>query len=995
MKRFTDQDSYTSFERGGDYKPLAVADTANALKRRYQEFEARQSRYMQSVNAQQQSEQAALQQQINNTKQVNANIQKLSDMVSFFGGTAINTGQAYLEQVESDARKNFSRALAESGLTVEQAAEYNDGRQNITDIDEQVNKELAKSEKAGVPYELLDRLSKATGRAAIGMREAYANHMGLLYPQMLQDRLATDNETVFTDADGDFTPATAGNNPARMQAVMNLVQEDVIENLERLSPGVQDIAYGHIRKYREELLKQIRKDHIKELKEKSLTEADNELTVSLSKYPPDPMGWQRAVKIAQTQGGLTPVEARKRMIELAYVVAQNQHNPEIVEQIGATLIESTGKTVSESYAGEFARVTAKVNEMNRKQYQQEEQDIRLQANRTAREALTMMQQEAATNGLTQQEGQAIIERWQAENPGVPIPNMLQNYVDNMSLQAIDLKDQRKEIEQGLYDRTMTLSELESGKYSPELVADPGYRQRASKISEASAVIRAKASNTAKEAVKSAIENIANTSIADNKEPTVDLAYGGGLMRLEEYYSIFATDSTYKPHLTGDKRERTLWNDSAMATIEEIDSGKGMWKTAELGDRFRFIAFDRGELAQAKVKRAQQQMKLVNDTVLGGGVAAVKENTNNIYTEAEVNSILNPRSQDPVAVSKFARIANALTASGKPITTDQVMQLAAEHYGKKIITPFTRDDYADNAMSAGLVNYLNQPTNARLNAVAVQGDLMPVVIRKGYQHYRDVIHAAKQFGFPTHLLPLVSGVYGLESGWGEYPSGRNNVFNIKGRGTVVEGSEYRDYKSVQESIGDFVELMKDTRYKKVMSAKTPFDAVNAMKEAGYAEDPEYVNKMLGIFATMGINPYEPYEYKPLTKSPWSNPALMGVQAVNHVYTTGNIGPTSTGPHLDIKRLDRQYFEYSDFDKYIEVDDPELGRVPLSKVPQTGDWASHTRRGSHGRDYGTFSGTKVYLRNGARELYTQKTEHGDYTVIELPTGVKISFLHGTKK
>lgn len=992
MKRFTDQDSYTSFERGGDYKPLAVADTANALKSKYQEFEARQSRYMQSVDAQQQSQQAALQQEINNTKQVNANIQKLSDMVSFFGGTAINTGQAYLAQVESDARKDFSRALAESGLTAEQAAEYNAGRQNISNIDEQVNKELAKLEKAGIPYELLDRLSNATGRAAIGMREAYANHMGQLYPQMLQDRLANDNKTILTDADGDFTPAAAGNNPARVQAVMNLVQEDVIESLQRLSPGVQDIAYAHIRKYREQHLQKTRTEHIKELKQQALTEADNELTVSLSKYPPDVMGWQRAVKIAQTKGGLTPVKARERLIELAYVIADTQGNPNIVEQIGETVIESTGKTVAESYAGEFARVTAKVKEMVRKQYQQEEQDIRLQANRTAREALTIMQQEAATNGLTEQEGQAIIERWQAENPGVPIPNMLQDYVDNMSLQAIDLKDQEKEILQGIYEQKMTLSELESGKYSPELVAK--YRKKASEISEASAIIQTKATKESNDSIESAIEGISGINVADNKEPSVDLAIGAAKVEVARQARILLSSSTFQPD-PGRERVEQAWSDATMAVIKEIQSGQGRWATSGKGDAFAFVGFNRGELAQAKVERARQQMKLVSDTVLSGGVAAVKENTNNIYTEAEVNSILNPRSQDPVAVSKFTRIANTLTASGKPITTDQVMQIAANHYGKKITTPFTRDEYADNAMSAGLVNYLNQPTNARLNAVAVQGDLMPVVIRKGYQHYRDVIHAAKQFGFPTHLLPLVSGVYGLESGWGEYPSGRNNVFNIKGRGTVVEGSEYRDYKSVQESIGDFVELMKDPRYKKVLSAKTTFDALTAMKEAGYAEDPDYVNKMLGIFATMGINPYEPYEYKPLTKSPWSNPALMGVQAVNHVYTTGNIGPTSTGPHLDIKRLDRQYFEYSDFDKYIEVDDPELGRVPLSKVPQTGDWASHTRRGSHGRDYGTFSGTKVYLRNGARELYTQKTEHGDYTVIELPTGVKISFLHGTRK
>ena len=68
----------------------------------------------------------------------------------------------------------------------------------------------------------------------------------------------------------------------------------------------------------------------------------------------------------------------------------------------------------------------------------------------------------------------------------------------------------------------------------------------------------------------------------------------------------------------------------------------------------------------------------------------------------------------------------------------------------------------------------------------------------------------QRGLPPHLLPLVAATYGLESGWGEHPSGDNNVFNIKGRGTVVEGAEYRDYRSVQESIGDFVAAVQQSR-----------------------------------------------------------------------------------------------------------------------------------------------------------------------------------------
>ena len=113
----------------------------------------------------------------------------------------------------------------------------------------------------------------------------------------------------------------------------------------------------------------------------------------------------------------------------------------------------------------------------------------------------------------------------------------------------------------------------------------------------------------------------------------------------------------------------------------------------------------------------------------------------------------------------------------------------------------------------------------------------------------------------------------------------------------------------------------------------------------------------------------------------------------VYTAGNIGPTSTGPHLDVKQVGGAQFAPTALDNYIEVDDPELGVVPLSRVPITGDFASHTARGSHGIDYGLYSGTKIYAKNGARVISNTPTEHGDKLLIQLPDGKQYTFLHGT--
>jgi len=127
--------------------------------------------------------------------------------------------------------------------------------------------------------------------------------------------------------------------------------------------------------------------------------------------------------------------------------------------------------------------------------------------------------------------------------------------------------------------------------------------------------------------------------------------------------------------------------------------------------------------------------------------------------------------------------------------------------------------------------------------------------------------------------------------------------------------------------------------------------------------------------------------------YKSPVFMRAGSPMHIYTSGNIGPTSTGPHLDVKRVDGQEFAPSALDTFIEVEDPELGRVPLSKVPITGDFAEHKARGSHGIDYGLYSGTQVFVKNGAKVVDTKPSEHGDVVTIELPNGLRYTFLHGT--
>jgi hypothetical protein len=125
------------------------------------------------------------------------------------------------------------------------------------------------------------------------------------------------------------------------------------------------------------------------------------------------------------------------------------------------------------------------------------------------------------------------------------------------------------------------------------------------------------------------------------------------------------------------------------------------------------------------------------------------------------------------------------------------------------------------------------------------------------------------------------------------------------------------------------------------------------------------------------------------NPWRNPAFLNRGVA---YVTGNIGPTSTGPHLDVKRTDGGDFPATALDPYVDVQSPGGSRVPLSRVGVTADAANHRSRGSHGIDYGTESGSKVFLKGGARVVASVKTEHGDKLTIKLPNGKQYTFLHG---
>jgi hypothetical protein len=394
-------------------------------------------------------------------------------------------------------------------------------------------------------------------------------------------------------------------------------------------------------------------------------------------------------------------------------------------------------------------------------------------------------------------------------------------------------------------------------------------------------------------------------------------------------------------------------------------------------------------------------------------------TINVITTSEVikkvranNNVINT---EVLASPALLKDINNRIASGKPISIPQIYtdlsrampgmtptQILNAQLGAAGLTQRVRPGFRDQLNQINdpvLRRILDQPlTQDRLNTAIIGSGNAPATVRTGNSGYADVqaLGTASGFKFPQ----VMAAMWALESGWGKYTSGKNNVFNIKarpGQGTMKNGSYWRDYASPLESAKDFMNLMTDPRYAPGLAkAKTPRQAIEAIAAGGYAGgEAAYPSKIIRVMQQMGVNVDQPYTP---AATPARNQAFMRPTLA---YITDNIGPTSTGPHLDVKQQDNPNTPQNEFarefaakalDNFVLVEDPQFGRVPLSRIPVTDTFAGHVARGSHGIDYGTAKGSKVFLQNGARIVSKSRTQHGDKLVIQLPDGRRFSFLHG---
>lgn len=170
-----------------------------------------------------------------------------------------------------------------------------------------------------------------------------------------------------------------------------------------------------------------------------------------------------------------------------------------------------------------------------------------------------------------------------------------------------------------------------------------------------------------------------------------------------------------------------------------------------------------------------------------------------------------------------------------------------------------------------------------------------------EKFKKVMQAAANAGDPHPAV--VAAQWAVESGWGAKESGKNNFFGIKARPgqpgtmrrtrevlngrTVYINDRFADYNTLEEGIAARVAFTKQNkRYTNsgYFSARTPYEAAQALQRGGYATDPNYANSLAAIIKGRKIDPMRPVVVKPsgsaagvTTRQDWNNKAGTNTRA----------------------------------------------------------------------------------------------------------------------
>ena len=393
------------------------------------------------------------------------------------------------------------------------------------------------------------------------------------------------------------------------------------------------------------------------------------------------------------------------------------------------------------------------------------------------------------------------------------------------------------------------------------------------------------------------------------------------------------------------------------------------------------------LGTAKTSAAiNQKLNKIRNAILGGGKASLNKKPGLIFNAAELTAM-----EDGYGEAGWTMPLEAQYWGSKlGISGLEVINRQREAAGMRpLITPASME-IMSTAMTSDMRALLNRlPTyNRSVRALGSMGSFQPAMVPKGFGD--PIQAAAKANGIDPAIL---TGILEVESSWRDDVIYGRTRSEVGARGIAQIMPEYHPGVNYDDPVAS---INYAAKHLKGLIAATGGDVNRAIQayNAGLGgigksqENRNYLPKVLKSAAKYGYG------------QAWRDPATMRPSVV---YKIGSLGYGSTGPHLDLKRVDRGAttttgsveIKPNEVDNFVEVNVEGKWQALSKGTTMTDTEARHRARGSYGVDYAAPSGTPVRLKNGAQVVGSFKGEEGtDHLIIELPDGRRFQFLHGTK-
>lgn len=781
---------------------------------------------------------------------------------------------------------------------------------------------------------------------------------------------------------------------------------------EYLWPGVSKINDVDDRAF-------ITKSH-KKLEEEERINFITDLKTSIRQLTNDPLAVNDFI---QRQAGDDPKQRRAQNLKTLEILLKGRQEGDFTEQdvenfLGSMLSVENGKQISfedkfknaAQYEGLINRLRAFNEQEQVENYDKERKKLQIKKQQFEAESIELMRAgEVSKEDMEKLNSISREYAAQGYQPSAAFKNAMLG-VDPLE-QARAVQDLRHLVNTG----ELTMRELGKPKYDNLTPSQRAEFQKFISGTGDDAVM--KPSSNVKAVLKSALFKSAGTA---------DMSKYNTQAAMMQDFAMRDFESRYQGYLDKGIAMKEAHDQALRDIVKDIQLKINGYQTnGKFGDQFEFDS-NNNTIDSTRVDTVEKAMSALEDdyTQIYSkkllGELDPEDGRNSLIESIDVDlrkSVLAGSSSPPAWLRNLA-------AEHPELTWKQIANHQLRLYGLKELME-TRDEYVKYApVSSKRVQRLISSNKA--NFASVSRGLAHSATLTGVGRYNDMLNLIASEESQNDTVHNGYDAMNLEGTADGYPIG------------TTTGTEHFKTPLVEMTFGEVRKLQRDGmlhaagRYQFIHSTLTDMEnrgvlPMNITDDSKFDQATQdaiaiaYINDTINVYGKLnpkgiqarwvGLN--EPKYREPILEALRNInqiPAFEGVQikpdVALHFYTAGNIGKGAayTGQHTDVKQQDNprtrrnergDKFEYDDLDDYIEVEDRELGRVPFSRLPQTGDWKSHTDRGSHGRDYGTWAGDKLYLKNGARVVeHFDSGGDGDGVIIELPDGRRFSFLHGNR-